>query len=115
MIRIVTLPVVPIVEVCVSAPTFALDGTPLPMREVGDTLKFRIRRDFPGVMSLGLFDPDGGHEIVDSLAPVADQGPIAGVFDPIEIEDPGCVVKSFPGFWDEFERFRRHHLQGGDA
>ena len=31
------------------------------------------------------------------------------VFDPIEIEDPGCVVKSFPDFWNEFERFRQHH------
>ena len=31
------------------------------------------------------------------------------VFDPIEIEDPGCVVKSFPDFWSEFERFRAHH------
>ena len=31
------------------------------------------------------------------------------VFDPIEIEDPECVVKSFPDFWNEFERFRKHH------
>ncbi len=31
------------------------------------------------------------------------------VFDPIEIEDPGCVVKSFPDFWNEFDRFRQHH------
>ena len=27
----------------------------------------------------------------------------------IEIEDPGCVAKSFPDFWDELERFRAHH------
>ena len=31
------------------------------------------------------------------------------VHDPIEIEDPECVVKSFPDFWNEFERFRQHH------
>ncbi len=37
------------------------------------------------------------------------------VFDPIEIEDPACVVKSFPSFWDEFERFRQHHLAGEGA
>ena len=37
------------------------------------------------------------------------------VFDPIEIEDPDCVVKSFPSFWEEFERFRQHHLSGGGA
>ena len=27
----------------------------------------------------------------------------------IEIENPGCVAKSFPGFWDELERFKAHH------
>ncbi len=27
----------------------------------------------------------------------------------IEIEDPACVVKSFPNFWNEFNRFRTHH------
>ena len=27
----------------------------------------------------------------------------------IEIEDPGCVAKSFPEFWNELERFRAHH------
>ncbi len=31
------------------------------------------------------------------------------VSDGIEIEDPGCVAKSFPNFWDEFNRFRAHH------
>ena len=34
------------------------------------------------------------------------------VHDPIEIEDPECVVKSFPDFWNEFERFRAHHNGG---
>jgi len=27
----------------------------------------------------------------------------------ITIEDPGCVAKSFPGFWAELERFTHHH------
>jgi 3-phosphoshikimate 1-carboxyvinyltransferase len=33
--------------------------------------------------------------------------------DGIEIEDPACVDKSFPGFWQEFERFGAHHAGGG--
>ncbi len=35
-------------------------------------------------------------------------GTLGLVVDGIEIEDPGCVAKSFPGFWDELDRFRRH-------
>ena len=31
------------------------------------------------------------------------------VTDGIEIEDPACVAKSFPDFWDELARFRAHH------
>jgi 3-phosphoshikimate 1-carboxyvinyltransferase len=31
------------------------------------------------------------------------------ISDGIEIEDPACVAKSFPSFWDEFNRFRMHH------
>ena len=27
----------------------------------------------------------------------------------IEIQDPGCVAKSFPNYWKEFERFKAHH------
>jgi 3-phosphoshikimate 1-carboxyvinyltransferase len=27
----------------------------------------------------------------------------------IEVADPDCVGKSFPGFWTEFERFCAHH------
>jgi 3-phosphoshikimate 1-carboxyvinyltransferase len=27
----------------------------------------------------------------------------------IEIEDPSCVKKSFPNFWEEMDRFRHHH------
>lgn len=30
----------------------------------------------------------------------------------IEIRDPGCVAKSFPGFWTELERFAAHHAAG---
>ena len=27
----------------------------------------------------------------------------------VTIEDPACVAKSFPGFWQDLERFTRHH------
>jgi 3-phosphoshikimate 1-carboxyvinyltransferase len=32
--------------------------------------------------------------------------------DGIEIEDPGCAAKSFPGFWDELARLHAHHERG---
>ena len=32
--------------------------------------------------------------------------------DGIEIEDPACVAKSFPGFWAELARFKEHHERG---
>jgi 3-phosphoshikimate 1-carboxyvinyltransferase len=31
------------------------------------------------------------------------------LYDGIEIEDPACVAKSFPGFWEELARFVEHH------
>ena len=31
------------------------------------------------------------------------------LYNGIEIEDPACVAKSFPGFWDELQRFVEHH------
>ena len=31
------------------------------------------------------------------------------VSEGIEIEDPDCVAKSFPNFWNEIHRFRDHH------
>jgi len=31
------------------------------------------------------------------------------VIDGIEIEHPECVAKSFPGYWQELDRFRAHH------
>jgi 3-phosphoshikimate 1-carboxyvinyltransferase len=35
---------------------------------------------------------------------------LAGLLRPgIEIADPGCVAKSFPNFWEEYERFKAHH------
>ncbi len=38
---------------------------------------------------------------------------LLGLLHPdIQIENPGCVAKSFPGFWTEFERFREHHAAG---
>ncbi|MGL4727654.1 MAG: 3-phosphoshikimate 1-carboxyvinyltransferase [Bosea sp. (in: a-proteobacteria)] len=32
------------------------------------------------------------------------------VSDGVEIEDPDCVGKSFPGFWEELARFSAHHF-----
>ena len=34
---------------------------------------------------------------------------VEGFYDGIEIEDPDCVAKSFPGFWTELGRFKAHH------
>ncbi|NOT30801.1 MAG: 3-phosphoshikimate 1-carboxyvinyltransferase [Planctomycetes bacterium] len=34
------------------------------------------------------------------------------VHEGITIEDPDCVAKSFPGFWQELARFTRHHNGG---
>jgi 3-phosphoshikimate 1-carboxyvinyltransferase len=31
------------------------------------------------------------------------------LYDGIDIEDPDCVAKSFPGFWSELARFHAHH------
>ena len=31
------------------------------------------------------------------------------LYDGIEIQDPACVAKSFPGFWGELGRFVEHH------
>jgi 3-phosphoshikimate 1-carboxyvinyltransferase len=31
------------------------------------------------------------------------------LYEGIEIEDPDCVAKSFPGFWTELARFKAHH------
>jgi 3-phosphoshikimate 1-carboxyvinyltransferase len=33
----------------------------------------------------------------------------------IEIQNPKCVAKSFPRFWSELDRFRRHHGSKGPA
>ena len=38
---------------------------------------------------------------------------ILGLVSPgVEIEDPDCVAKSFPDYWNELERFRAHHSAG---
>ncbi len=34
------------------------------------------------------------------------------VHEGVAIEDPACVAKSFPGFWEELGRFTRHHNGG---
>ncbi len=64
--------------------------------------------DFLGIHPAGHLRParirtDRDHRVAMSFA-------LLGlVADGISIEDPDCVGKSFPGFWEEFERLRRHH------
>ena len=49
----------------------------------------------------------------EPLAPTRVRFSILGLLQPgISIEDPKCVTKSFPAYWDEFERFRAHHAAG---
>ncbi len=57
-----------------------------------------------------------GAELKEALIHTYDDHRVAMAFailgldhDPIEIEEPECVGKSFPDFWNEFERFRAHH------
>jgi 3-phosphoshikimate 1-carboxyvinyltransferase len=39
---------------------------------------------------------------------------VLGLLSPgIDIHDPECVAKSFPGFWDELSRFQHHHASAG--
>jgi 3-phosphoshikimate 1-carboxyvinyltransferase len=51
----------------------------------------------------GRIETHGDHRVAMSFA-------LLGLdVDGIAIADPGCVSKSFPGFWEELERFRAHH------
>lgn len=34
---------------------------------------------------------------------------VGAVRDGVTIENPGCVAKSFPRYWDEYDRFLAHH------
>ena len=52
----------------------------------------------------GTVDPRADHRIAMAFA-------VAGLVIPgVRIRDPGCVAKSYPGFWDDLAR-----LTGGDA
>ena len=47
----------------------------------------------------GTIEPRNDHRVAMAFS-------VLGVLaDGIAIEDPGCVAKSFPGYWQEFERF----------
>ncbi len=50
----------------------------------------------------GEADPFGDHRIAMAAALAA-----CGAGSPVVLRDSECVAKSFPGFWDEFERLER--------
>ncbi|MFT4538059.1 MAG: 3-phosphoshikimate 1-carboxyvinyltransferase [Planctomycetota bacterium] len=51
-------------------------------------------------LGTGRIDPEGDHRIAMAFA-------LAGsMTGGIEIDDPGCVAKSYPGFWRDLERVR---------
>jgi 3-phosphoshikimate 1-carboxyvinyltransferase len=52
-----------------------------------------------------VIDPHGDHRIAMSFA-------ILGLrTGGIRVANPGCVAKSYPGFWDELDRTSRAHLR----
>jgi 3-phosphoshikimate 1-carboxyvinyltransferase len=56
-----------------------------------------------GSLTPGRIETYDDHRVAMSLA-------VLSLVSPgIEIEDPGCVAKSFPEFWNELERFRAYH------
>ncbi len=59
----------------------------------------------PGRLGPGLVCTHDDHRVAMSFAL------LRLVRDGIDIEEPGCVAKSFPGFWEELARFCRHHHQ----
>ncbi len=84
----------------------------------------RIHAAYDGLGRLGVDSSEGpDYLIVDPSGPIKaarirtfDDHRVAMAFalaglmrDGIEIEDPACVAKSFPNFWDELTRFRNHH------
>jgi 3-phosphoshikimate 1-carboxyvinyltransferase len=63
-----------------------------------------LRIEPRGPLAPARIETFGDHRVAMAFA-------IPGLVSPgIEIADPGCVAKSFPGFWSELERFRAHHL-----
>ncbi len=84
----------------------------------------RIHAAYDGLERLGVKSSEGPDcLIVDPSGPIKaarirtfDDHRVAMAFalaglmqDGIEIEEPACVGKSFPNFWNELSRFRDHH------
>ncbi|MEE8142893.1 MAG: 3-phosphoshikimate 1-carboxyvinyltransferase, partial [Planctomycetota bacterium] len=65
-------------------------------------------RDCLEVHPTGTLQPARIHTYDDHRVAMA-FGVLGLVKDGIEIQDPECVAKSFPGFWNEMQRFRSHH------
>jgi len=52
----------------------------------------------PRALRGGVVDPRGDHRMAMAFA-------VAGLRTPgVIVSDPGCVTKSYPGFWEDFER-----------
>src|SRR5204863_9423192 len=52
----------------------------------------------PRPLAGGVIDPRGDHRMAMAFA-------IAGLRVPgVTVLDPACVAKSYPGFWDDFDR-----------
>lgn len=62
-----------------------------------------IRVEPTGVARPAIVRAHDDHRIAMAFAVVG------AVRDGVQIADPQCVAKSFPGFWDEFDRFLAHH------
>jgi 3-phosphoshikimate 1-carboxyvinyltransferase len=81
------------------------------LRRIGATVEYgtdwmRIQAPPPGWAVRATIDPHGDHRIAMSFA-------VLGLrLGGIEVADPSCVEKSYPGFWRELDRLRSppgHH------
>jgi 3-phosphoshikimate 1-carboxyvinyltransferase len=74
-------------------------------------VKVEEGQDFLVVHPSGKVTPAEVHTYDDHRVAMAFS--VLGLVQPgITIEDPDCVAKSFPGFWQELARFTRHHNGG---
>jgi 3-phosphoshikimate 1-carboxyvinyltransferase len=74
-------------------------------------VKVEEGQDFLVIHPSGQVQPGEVHTYDDHRVAMAFS--ILGLVQPgITIEDPDCVAKSFPGFWQELTRFTRHHNGG---
>ena len=74
-------------------------------------VKVEEGKDFLVIHPGGALTPAEIHTYDDHRVAMAFS--LLGLVQPdVTIEDPDCVAKSFPGFWQELVRFTRHHNGG---